>query len=273
MVPVPGALDQKPLASLTSMMSPEWETSRRMNSVLVYKALGQLGHLCHDGGAADAADGVLNRNARTVPVCRHGKARHADQLDDHPVGILQPERRLAHLFRRAQDFDVMRQRPCQPEADALGIDGECDLARLAVADAAGPAVLPDQEGDQCARIGGTVAIEQVQLRRVLIAAGLLDQPQPEKADIEVDIGLHLAGDERDVVDASAHDAPPADLLLPDIPSAGREVQPMFGSPKRKAPTSGAFRCRLGRLRPTAPWPRGGGHAAHARCSRSAAYGR
>lgn len=49
-----------------------------------------------------------------------------------------------------------------------------------------------------------VAVKEVQLPRILIAAGALDEPEAEKADIEIDIGLHVAGDQGDVVDAGGH---------------------------------------------------------------------
>jgi hypothetical protein len=45
----------------------------------------------------------------------------------------------------------------------------------------GGAILPDQEGDDRAGRAKRIAIEQVQLFGILIAAGALDQPQAQKA--------------------------------------------------------------------------------------------
>ena len=92
----------------------------------------------------------------------------------------------------------------QPEADRLRADRQRDLCRLAGADAAGRAVLPDEEGDERSGRAGGVTVEEVQLLGILETGGALDDTQAEEAGIEIDIGLHLAGDGRDVVDAACH---------------------------------------------------------------------
>src|SRR5438445_434990 len=46
-----------------------------------------------------------------------------------------------------------------------------------------------------------VAVEQVIDRRIVLVDALLHQPQPEHADVELDIARRIAGDRCDVVDA------------------------------------------------------------------------
>src|SRR5690606_9952948 len=60
----------------------------------------------------------------------------------------------------------------------------------------------DQEGDDGAGRAETVAIEKMELLGVFIAARAFDQAQAEETDIEIDIGLHVAGHQGDVVDAA-----------------------------------------------------------------------
>src|SRR4029453_12320808 len=43
---------------------------------------------------------------------------------------------------------------------------------------------------------------------VVLFAGLLDEPQPELVDVEVDVALRVAGDRGDVVDAFQLHVPP-----------------------------------------------------------------
>ncbi|MPL88400.1 hypothetical protein SDC9_34420 [bioreactor metagenome] len=100
------------------------------------------------------------------------------------------------------------QRPGQPQADAVGGHGERDLARRAMARAARPAILPHEESDERAGRARGIAIEQVQLVRILEAAGALDQPQAEEARVEVDIRLNAAGEGGDVMETGGHGSSP-----------------------------------------------------------------
>jgi hypothetical protein len=68
----------------------------------------------------------------------------------------------------------------------------------------GRAILPGEESYQRSGRRAVVAVEQVELCRVLESSRALDQLQAEKADIEIDIGLDLPGDGRDVVKAARH---------------------------------------------------------------------
>jgi len=44
----------------------------------------------------------------------------------------------------------------------------------------------------------------VELLGILESTCLLDDAQPQKADVEIDVRLHFSGDEGDVVDAACH---------------------------------------------------------------------
>jgi len=52
-----------------------------------------------------------------------------------------------------------------------------------------------------ARVTVLVRVEQVVDGRVVLVDRLLDEPQPEQADVEVDVALRVAGDAGHVVDA------------------------------------------------------------------------
>ena len=158
----------------------------------------RLGVVGQDGDAADAGGG------RRVGQWRGRGQVDADQLDDDPVGILQAQHGFAEFPRRAFDRDMRGHGALQPVANALWRDGKGDLGDLTQPGAAGCAGLPDQEGDDTAGAAGGIAIEQVQLLGILVTAGLLDQPETQEADIEIDIVLHPPGDGGDVMDAGGH---------------------------------------------------------------------
>ena len=76
-----------------------------------------------------------------------------------------------------------------------------------MAGASGRAVLPDQKRDERAGRAAFIAVEEMELAGVLVAARALHQAQAEEAEIEIDIRLHLAGDQGDVVKTARHDRP------------------------------------------------------------------
>lgn len=80
------------------------------------------------------------------------------------------------------------------------------------ADPAWRPVLPHEEGDEGPRRTDAVAINQMQLLGALEPTGSLDKTQPEEADIEINVGLDPARDQRDVVDPRCHAALPADNI-------------------------------------------------------------
>ena len=58
-----------------------------------------------------------------------------------------------------------------------------------------------EEGDVGAGAAALVGVEEVVDGRVVLVHGLLDEPQPERAGVELDVRRRVAGDARDVVDA------------------------------------------------------------------------
>jgi hypothetical protein len=53
-----------------------------------------------------------------------------------------------------------------------------------------------------------VGVEEVIDGRVVLVDGLLDEPEPEDARVEVDVARSIRGDARDVVDAVETDVSP-----------------------------------------------------------------
>src|SRR5690606_8898020 len=117
------------------------------------------------------------------------------------VRIRQAQYRLAKLLAWPRHRHVELQGTGEPETDRFRGYGKGDFSRRSMADAARRTILPDKEGDERAQRSHRIAVEQVKLRRVIEAGRPLHQPQAEKSRIEIDIVLHLAGDQRHVVDA------------------------------------------------------------------------
>src|SRR5690606_18589155 len=61
---------------------------------------------------------------------------------------------------------------------------------------------PGEEGQQCSGFAGLVAVVQVVCARIVEVHGGLHQPQPESAQIEVDVALWITTDRGDVVQAT-----------------------------------------------------------------------
>ena len=59
-----------------------------------------------------------------------------------------------------------------------------------------------------------IAVEEVVDGRVVLVDGLLDEPEPEQAGIEIEVRLGVAGDRADVVDAVEFHAPLHRLSIP-----------------------------------------------------------
>src|SRR5262249_49032741 len=56
-----------------------------------------------------------------------------------------------------------------------------------------------KEGDERARLSGLIAIVEVIRTRIIEVDRLLDEPEAENARVEVDVGLRIDGNGRDVV--------------------------------------------------------------------------
>ncbi len=153
----------------------------------------------------DTADCMLLGNGIAYPRRCRLQGIGAHKLDDHAIRVLQPQDRLAEFLRGALRLEAGAQGARQPETDARGIDGERNFSDLTDAGAARRTIFPDQKGNQRARRTHGVAIEEMKLCGVLEAAGALDEAQAEEADVEIDIRLDLAGNQRDVMDAGDHE--------------------------------------------------------------------
>ncbi len=135
----------------------------------------------------------------------------AHELDDDAVRILQAQHRFAELLHGTSHRHIVAKRARQPEADRLRLYRKRDLRGLTEPDPSGRTILPRQERDQRAGAGCRVAVEEMKLVGVLVAGRPLDEPQAEKACIEIDVLLNFPGDRRDVMDATGHGAPPFTL--------------------------------------------------------------
>ena len=113
--------------------------------------------------------------------------------------------------------DVLRREPLFPEVDGLvGADAEDDPVHHSGAGAPAAGVRVLEEGQVAPGASLLVGVEEVVDGRVVLVHGLLDEPQAEDADVEVDVSRRVAGDGRDVVDSlEAHlrsDCTPAVMI-------------------------------------------------------------
>ena len=119
------------------------------------------------------------------------------QLVLEPLGVAE-----AQALTVALGLDALVGEPRRPEVERRGrADPPHDPVDHAVARASerGARVLEEGEVEPGLRV--LVAIEEVIDGRVVLVDGLLDHPQPEHARVEVDVGLRVRRDGRDVVDA------------------------------------------------------------------------
>ena len=115
-----------------------------------------------------------------------------DELEREPLGIV--EQHAAELARAAGALG--------PEVERLlGADAEDDAVHHPVAGASGRRAGVLEEGDVGAGVAALVGVEEVVDGRVVLVDRLLDEPQPERAGVELDVARRVAGDARDVVDA------------------------------------------------------------------------
>src|SRR5207253_4355495 len=96
-----------------------------------------------------------------------------------------------------------------PEVERLlGADAPHDPVHHAGAGAAAARVRILEEGDVAAGGAALVGVEEVVDGRVVLVDGLLDEPQAERARVELDVSGRVGGDAGDVVDSlETHDYP------------------------------------------------------------------
>src|SRR5215204_1036344 len=130
------------------------------------------------------------------------------------LGVPRDERRVAgvvgdELEREALGVAEGQRAVAAPAADAplpeverlLARDPEHDPVDLPVPRAAPCRAGILEEGDVGPGRTGLVRVEQVVDGRIVLVDGLLDEPQSERAGVELDVLRRVAGDARDVMDA------------------------------------------------------------------------
>jgi hypothetical protein len=147
--------------------------------------------------AVEPPQRVLGWDAR-VPGgqgCVAGGVHH--QLEPEALGILEPE-----PVAGARRADALALQAGLPEVErALGADAEGDRVHHPGARAAAARARVLEERDVGAGASGLVRVEEVVDGGIVLIDGLLHEPQPEHAHVEVDVPRRVAGDAGHVVDA------------------------------------------------------------------------
>ena len=131
------------------------------------------------------------RNERLVADVRD------HELVLQPFGIRKAERLTVGL-----DLVALRAQPVRPELERGGrADPPDDGVDHPVPGLTRPRVRVLEERDVRARVPFLVGVEEVVDGRVVLVDGLLDEPEPEDARVEVDVARSVGRDARDVVDA------------------------------------------------------------------------
>jgi hypothetical protein len=131
-----------------------------------------------------------------------GDQRVVGRLDDRELEV--EALRIAEVepALAAFDVDAFSGQPIVPELDRiLGGNAEDDPVHHAAAGASRAGVRVLEEGQIAAGAALLVGVEEVVDGRVVLVDGLLDEPQAEHADVEVDVAWGVSGDAGDVVDA------------------------------------------------------------------------
>ena len=147
--------------------------------------------------AVEALERVLGRHLGVLGDQRVVAHVRDEQLVVEALGI--GEQQVVAL---ALDLDAGARQSLGPEVDRLRPrDAPHDAVDHPVAGASrhGARVLEERQVE--AGVGVLVAVEEVVDGRVVLVDGLLHEPQPEHAHVEVDVALRVACDRRDVVDA------------------------------------------------------------------------
>ena len=158
---------------------------------------------------ADALEALQCELPRDLGMARH--ERLVLDLRDHEL-VCKPFRiGEAEGLAIGLDLVSLRAEPVGPELERVRrADAPDDRVDHPVAGLAGPRVRVLEERDVGARVSLLVRIEEVVDGRVVLVDGLLDEPQPEDAGVEVDVPGRVGRDARDVVDPV--EAQPSALL-------------------------------------------------------------
>ena len=120
-----------------------------------------------------------------------------DELVCETFGILEAERLAVGL-----DLVALRAQPLGPELERVGrAHPPDDGVHHPVAGLAEPRVRVLEEGDVGARVPLLVRVEEVVDGRIVLVHGLLHEPEPENAGVEVEVPGRVGRDARHVVDA------------------------------------------------------------------------
>src|ERR671925_664867 len=99
------------------------------------------------------------------------------------------------------DRDTLGAEPLRPEVErALGADAPGDRVDHPGPRPSAPGVRVLEEGDVAARAPDLVGVEEVVDGRVVLVDGLLDEPEAQRAGVELDVAWCVRRDARDVVD-------------------------------------------------------------------------
>ena len=162
---------------------------------LLEQAAARLG-IRVGANAVEALERELARDLRVVGDQRLVVGLHDGDLQAESFGILEAQAAVGALRG-----DVLVCEPLLPEGERLvGGDAEDDAMHHAGAGAAAAGLRILEEGQVAACAAFLVRVEEVVDGRVVLVHGLLDEPQAEDADVEVDVARRVGRDAGDVVD-------------------------------------------------------------------------
>ena len=145
--------------------------------------------------AVEALQRELARDLRMVGDQRLVGRRDDGKLEVEAFGIAEAQAAFA-----AVDVDAFGREPVLPELDrVLRGDAEDDAMHHAAAGPPRARVWVLKEGEVAAGAPLLVSVEEVVDGRIVLVDRLLDEPQAEDADVEVDVARRVARDAGDVV--------------------------------------------------------------------------
>ena len=183
--------------------------------------------------AMEAADRVLGGNVAAPGLSRSRRPARRPSAKRMPSASRNVEHAFAEALLQRMRHALLDE-AVRPVADRGRRNAERGLLRLADAEVARRGMLPGKEGQDGAGLALLVAIIKVIGARIVEIHGLLDQPQPERAGVEVQIAVGAARNGRDVMDAGHGPLPVTGTLYWAAPAARQTLQSSLAPRQRWA---------------------------------------
>ena len=128
-----------------------------------------------------------------LDVCRRHACRYSDQLNQKSIRINKPNYFFAEARRHFLSGDVVLLETFQPITERVRRNRERGRFDLAGAAASAPRARPRKKCQDCSRRAAVVAEIEMITSRIVEIDRALDETQPEKSHVKIEVPLRIAG--------------------------------------------------------------------------------